>query len=86
MTTVIAATSGDSTVWNDLLSVVLYGVVAGVGIAILFSLALRGMLTASIARRAGSRGAALAWGALGMVAVAGCIGAVLFGLATMLDR
>ena len=40
MSPVIAAsTASDASVWSDLLSVVVYGLIAGVGITVLFSIA-----------------------------------------------
>lgn len=86
-TLVIAASSAsDSSVWSDLLSVVLYGLGAGVGIAIIFSVAIRGLVSAAGARRDGRGGAALVWGGVGIVGVVACLGAVALGLVTMLAR
>ena len=83
---VAAASSTDSSVWSDLLSVILYGLVAGVGIAIIFSIALRGLISSSVARREGHGAAALVWGGIGIVGVVACIAAVGIGLVTMLNR
>lgn len=87
MSTVLGvASASDTSVWSDLLSVVLYGLVAGIGIAVIFSVALRGLVTASVARRGGRGGAALVWGGVGLIGVVACLGAVALGLVTMLDR
>jgi hypothetical protein len=87
MMPVLAASSpSDPSVWSDLLSVVLYGLGAGVGLAIVFSIAIRGLVTASTARRAGNASAALLWGGVGVAGVVVCLAAVVVGLLTMLHR
>lgn len=87
MTPVIAdSSSSDASVFSDLLSVVLYGLCAGLGIAIIFSIAIRGVVTASVARREGRSGAALVWGGIGIVGVLACVATVGLGLVTMLHR
>ncbi len=43
-------------------------------------------MTSSGARRQGNSGAALAWGIVGALGVAACLGAVALGLVTMLHR
>ncbi len=86
MPVIAASSSSDASVWSDLLSVVIYGLCAGVGLAIVFSIAIRGVVSASIARRDGRSGAALAWGGVGVVGVAACLATVGLGLVTMLHR
>jgi hypothetical protein len=83
---VLGASGADSSVWSDLLSVVIFGLGAGVGIAIIFSVAIRGLITSGVARRDGQRGAARVWGGIGIVGVAVCLGAIVLGIATMLSR
>lgn len=87
MSTVLAASSSsDASVWSDLLSVVIYGLCAGIGLAIIFSVAIRGVVSAAVARREGRGGAALAWGGVGVVGVVACLATVALGLVTMLHR
>ena len=86
MTSAVLAANSDGTLLTDLLSVVGYGLVAGVGLTALFSFAIRGLVTASNARRDGERGAALAWTGIGVVAVVACLAVVGVGLVTMLSR
>lgn len=86
MRVLAASSSADASVWSDLLSVVLYGLVAGVGIAVIFSVAIRGLAMAGVARRAGATGRAVAWSAVGVVGVLASLGAVVLALLTMLQR
>ncbi|MEH3054973.1 MAG: hypothetical protein PGN13_13385 [Patulibacter minatonensis] len=81
-----ASSSSDASVWSDLGSVVVYGLIAGIGIAVLFSVALRGLILASTARREGNGGAALVWGGVGFVGVLACVAVVGLGIVTMLHR
>ncbi|MFT4035072.1 MAG: hypothetical protein QM679_05820 [Patulibacter sp.] len=81
-----SAGSADASLWSDVMSVIGYGLVAGIGIAVLFSLALRGLIDAATARRAGQRGAALVWGGVGVLGAALCLAVVALGLVTMLHR
>ncbi|MBO9531911.1 MAG: hypothetical protein J7513_02940 [Solirubrobacteraceae bacterium] len=78
--------SKDANLWSDLLSVVGYGLLAGVGLSLLFSVAIRGLVTGAGARREGRTGAAVAWSTVGVVAVAGCLCTVVLGVVTMLHR
>lgn len=86
MRVIAASSSSDASVWSDLLSVVLYGLCAGLGLAIIFSVAIRGVVSASVAQREGRGGAALAWGTVGVVGVLACLATVGLGLVTMLHR
>jgi len=83
---VLGAAAADRSVWNDLLAVIFYGLVAGLGIAVMFSIAIRGLVTAAAARRAGQSRPALLWGGVGIVGVLTCLAAVGLGLVTMLSR
>lgn len=87
MTRVVAmSSSSDATLWSDLLSVIGWGLLAGVGLSLLFSIALRGLITASGARREGRAVAAMGWSAVGLLGVVACIGAAVLGIVTMLHR
>lgn len=83
----LAADAPESTVWENLLSVVLYGTGAGVGVAVLFALAIRGLATSAAARREGQGGLRVgAWGAIGVISLVLCIAATVVGVVTMLHR
>jgi hypothetical protein len=86
MTVLAAGSATIASVWGDLLSVVLYGVTAGVGVAIMFSFAIRGVVLAAAARRASQRWRTLWWGAVGVAGIAVSVAAIGVGLATMLHR
>lgn len=84
---VLAASAGsDFNLWHDLGEVVMYGLGAGVGLAIAFGLAMRGLILGSTAQREGRGGAAAANLAMGVVFAVLCVGAVVFALASMIHR
>lgn len=72
--------------WGQLLEVVEAGLIAGVGISIAFSLVILGTVRASEAQQQSRTVALVGYGALAIVAVAVCIGAVVFGVSTMLTK
>lgn len=85
--TVLAATSSsDAGIWTDLLEVVGYGLVAGIGLSIAFALAMRGWILGATAQRDGRGGTAAGQFTLAVVFSAVCIVAVGFALVTMLHR
>lgn len=87
--TVLAASSSasdDGTILSDILEVIAFGAIAGVGISIAFSLMLRGFLVYGTASREGRRGTAMANGAMGVVFAIVCLAAVVGGLISMLHR
>ncbi len=87
MTGLIASSAGsDFHLWRDMLEVVLFGLGAGVGLAIAYGLAMRGMILGSAAQREGRGGAAAANFAMGGVFAVVCVGAVAFALLSMLHR
>ena len=69
--------------WEALLETVAAALVAGVGIAIAFSLAIYGVARFAEARRAGASLAAGAAALLAVVALVGCVGAITIGVAVM---
>lgn len=84
---VIAITpSSDSSILSDILEVIAYGAIAGVGISLAFSLMLRGFLVAGIASRDGRKAVAMANGAMGALFAVVCVLAVVGGLLSMLHR
>lgn len=84
---VLASSAGsDFNLWHDLGEVVLYGLGAGVGIAIAFGLAMRGFILGSTAQREGRGGAAAANLTMGVVFAVLCVGSVVFALVSMLHR
>lgn len=84
--TLTAPLASDIVNWGQLLEVVYAGLVAGVGISIAFSLVILGIVRATEARHASRPGPAIAYAALGLAALAVCIGAVFFGVSTMLTK
>ncbi|ADB51305.1 hypothetical protein [Conexibacter woesei] len=72
--------------WGQLLEVVEAGLIAGVGISVAFSLVILGTVRASEAQQQSRTVALVGYGALAIVAVAVCIGAVIFGVSTMLTK
>lgn len=72
--------------WGQLLEVVEAGLIAGVGISVAFSLVILGTVRASEAQQQSRTVALIGYGALALVAVAVCIGAVIFGVSTMLTK
>ncbi|HEY4280037.1 MAG TPA: hypothetical protein VGM91_17565 [Conexibacter sp.] len=72
--------------WGQLLDVVAVGLLAGVGLSIAFSLVILGGVRAG-ERRAESRAlAATLYGTLAIAAAAVCVGAIVFGVSTMLAK
>lgn len=72
--------------WGQLLEVVEAGLLAGVGISVAFSLVILGAVRAGEAQQQ-SRPAAMAfYGVVALVSLAVCIGAVAFGISTMLAK
>ena len=87
MTGLIASSaSSDFHLWRDMLEVVLFGLGAGVGLAIAYGLAMRGMILGSTAQREGRGGGAAANYAVGALFAVICVSAVAFALASMLHR
>lgn len=84
---IVLAEAAEPTVWEDLLSVILYGTGAGVGVALLFAVAIRGLATSAAARRESKSGLRVAASAaVGVLGVALCIAATVLGVVTMLHR
>lgn len=77
---------GAGIAWGDLGSVIVWGLFAGVGLAIVFSLAIRGFVQQATARREGRSGEATANLALGIGCAVLSSAAVIFALANMLHR
>lgn len=72
--------------WGQLLEVVEAGLIAGVGISIAFSLVILGMVRAAEAQQQSRTGAMIGYGAVGILAILVCVGAVVFGVSTMLSK
>jgi hypothetical protein len=66
--------------WHALLKVLYGSVLAGVSIAVVFSLAILGATRASDCRREGREGASVAYGVLATVAALISAGIVVYGL------
>ena len=64
----------------DLLKVVLVSLAAGLGVTVIFALAIVGAIRAKDAGRAGQGAAGTAWAGLSLAALVGVAGAVLAGL------
>lgn len=87
MTGLIASSaSSDFHLWRDMLEVILWGLGAGVGLAIAYGLAMRGLILGSAAQRDGRGGAAAINYAIGGLFAVVCVGAVAFALLSMLHR
>lgn len=88
MTSLLIASSAGSDfhLWRDLGEVVLFGMGAGVGLAIAFGLAMRGLILGSTAHREGNGVSAVGHYAIGVVFAVVCVAAVAFALASMLHR
>lgn len=87
MITVLAASaSSDDSIFSDILEVIGFGAVAGIGISIAFSLMIRGFLLSEVARRENRSGAAMGNLAIGVVFAIVCVLAVAGGLLSMLHR
>lgn len=72
--------------WGQLLEVVEAGLLAGVGISVAFSLVILGAVRAGEAQQQSRPAAMTLYGALALVALAVCIGAIVFGISTMLSK
>lgn len=72
--------------WGQLLEVVEAGMLAGVGISVAFSLLILGTVRFGEAREASRHGAAVLHGVLALVAMVVCVGAIVFGVSTMLAK
>lgn len=71
---------------DHLFDVVWMGLLAGVGLTVIFSLAVAAVVRAGTARRDGRTGAAAAHSALAVVAGICCVVAVALALVTMLHK
>jgi len=69
-----------------LLQVLWVSVAAGLGLSLIFSLAIAGAARASQQRRAGQAGGAVVWSAITVVCVALCAVAVVLGVIVMLKK
>ncbi len=71
---------------EDLLEVIVIGLIAGVGLSTTFALAIRSIVEAGDARRAGAGGRFVQHAALATVFVVVCIGAVGFAIYSMINH
>jgi hypothetical protein len=69
-----------------LVEVVWASLLAGIGVTLAFSLIVLGGARSTAARRFGSGGAALAYGALAVLAFCAFVAGVIFGLSIMLSK
>ncbi len=65
---------------GKLTNVVAAALLAGVGVTVLFSLAILGLTRVSDTRAAGNGPALMAYACLGVLSLAGCVAAVVYGL------
>jgi hypothetical protein len=65
---------------GKLTDVVLAALVAGVGVTVLFSLAILGLTRVSDIRADGNRPAVIAYACLGILSLTGCAAAAVYGL------
>ncbi len=72
--------------WGQLLEVVEAGAIAGIGITVAFSLLILGAVRFGEARQESRHGASIAHGTLALLAMAVCLGAIVFGVSTMLTK
>jgi hypothetical protein len=72
--------------WGQLLEVIEAGLIAGVGISVAFSLVILGTVRAAEAQQQSRTGALIGYGVVALVAIVVCIGAVVFGVSTMLSK
>ena len=66
--------------FGDLAQVVLVSLLAGLGVTVIFAVAIMGAVHARDAHRASRAGARAAWGGVSLAALLGVAGAVLAGL------
>lgn len=78
--------ASDLVAWDALGEAIVYALVSGVGITILFSFAVLGWSRAGDAQRDGDALRRVAWGTLGFVGLAGCLAAVALGLYVITDK
>ncbi len=71
---------------SQLLKVVLYSLVAGVGISAVFALGVSSAAGLIDALRSGRTGAAVAWGAVATTCAVGTVAAVVFGIVVMATK
>lgn len=71
---------------EDLLEVIIVGLIAGVGLSTAFALAIRSIVEAGDARRAGLTGRFVQHAAVATVCVVICIGAVGFAIYSMIHH
>lgn len=72
--------------WGQLLEVVEAGLLAGVGISVAFSLLILGTVRFGEARQQSRHASAALHGAVALVAMVVCVGAIVFGVSTMLAK
>jgi hypothetical protein len=72
--------------WGLLFELVWVAIVAGIAVALCFSLALVGSVRAGELRRAGRGAAATAYAALGIAGAAAVTGLVVFGLVVIVTK
>lgn len=71
---------------EDLLEVIVIGLIAGVGLSTAFALAIRSIVEAGDARRAGTAGRFAQHAVIAAICVALCVGAVGFALYSMIHH
>lgn len=71
---------------HDLLEVIWVSIVAGIGLTAVYGVAILGATHAIEAGRRGQATGALLFGALGIVAMAVVLAAIVFGLVTLSDK
>jgi hypothetical protein len=72
--------------WGQLLQVVEAGLLAGVGISLAFSLVILGAVRAGEAQQQSRPLGMVGYGAVAIFGLVVCIGAVVFGVSTMLTK
>lgn len=72
--------------WGQLLEVVEAGLLAGVGVSIAFSLVILGAVRAGEAQQQSRPAAMVLYGAVALVGLAISLGAIGFGISTMLTK
>lgn len=72
--------------WGALGEAALYGLLAGVGITVVYSITLLGFTRASHAWREDQQALALFWWAIGGLGLAACLGGIALGLYAMTDK
>jgi hypothetical protein len=82
----VAPLAADIVDWGQLLEVVEAGLIAGVGISIAFSLLILGAVRAGEAQQQARPLAMAGYGAVAVIGLAVCVGAVVFGVSTMLSK